>query len=93
LPGQGGVSRWSEGDSRYAKLIRLPDEVREWFGRMLLLWSQGEQKISRANTEDAQRQLTSLRSQKDRLLELYLLGEISDVLHSASNSGNHVFEL
>ena len=67
-------------------LIRLPDSVRDWFGRTLVLWSQGEQKSTRSNTEELQRQLSSLRTQKDQLLNLNLLGEISNAEFSAKNT-------
>jgi site-specific DNA recombinase len=66
--------------------IRLPDTVKEWFGRTLTLWSQGEQRATRSNTEDIQRQLSSLWTQKDRLLNLHLLGEISETEFSAKNT-------
>jgi hypothetical protein len=43
---------------------------------MLRLWIQDEQQQSRSTADDIQRELTNLRTQQDRLLNLRLLGEI-----------------
>lgn len=57
--------------------LRQPEQVREWFGRMLRLLAQDQQKVSRAEAAELQRQLSSLREQEDRLLNLRLLDEIT----------------
>jgi site-specific DNA recombinase len=56
--------------------IRQPEEVRDLFRDALLNWSTNEREQSRQNTDDVQRQLTLLRQQQDRLLNLRLLQEI-----------------
>jgi site-specific DNA recombinase len=61
---------------RVFNLIRQDDPIREWFPDMLRLWAQDKQRQSRQNTEQVQRDLTLLREQQDRLLNLRLLGEI-----------------
>lgn len=65
--------------------IRLPHTVREWFGEMLTLWSQGEQKSSRTEAEDIQRQLSSLRTRQDTLLNLHLDKKIDAERFSAKD--------
>ena len=69
----------SELDAQILALLarlKQPDAVREWFADMLRLWIQDEQQQSRSSADDIQRELTSLRTQQDRLLNLRLLGEI-----------------
>jgi site-specific DNA recombinase len=65
--------------------IRLRPAVMEWFRRMLVLWSEEQQKLSTVQTGDLQRQLTSLRTQKDKLLNLNLQEKISDAEFSAKS--------
>jgi site-specific DNA recombinase len=56
--------------------MKQPQEVRDWFARTLRQWAQTEQVEARTRTEDVQRQLSALRAQQDRLLNLRLLDEI-----------------
>lgn len=56
--------------------LRQPEAVRDWFSKMLRLWIQDEQQQSRSAADDVQRELTNLRTQQDRLLNLRLLDEI-----------------
>jgi len=56
--------------------LKQPQAVRDWFARMLRLWAQDGQQAARATAHDVQRQLTLLRAQQDRLLNLRLLEEI-----------------
>jgi site-specific DNA recombinase len=57
---------------------RLQQEqaIREWFHDTLRLWTQHQQRQSRQTGDHLQRDLTLLREQQDRLLNLRLLGEI-----------------
>ena len=57
--------------------IKQPDVVRDWFERTLRAWMRDQQESARANTDEVQRQLTLLRGQQDRLLNLRLLDEIT----------------
>lgn len=57
--------------------IRQPDDVRNWFDEALRDWSKGERSESHVQTEQLQRELTQLRQQEDRLLNLRLLDEIN----------------
>ncbi len=52
---------------------------------MLRLWIQGEQQQSRSSADDIQRELTNLRPQQDRLLNLRLLGEIEADIFGRKN--------
>lgn len=56
--------------------IKQPQAVREWFQKMLGLWIKDQQQESRSTADDVQRELTGLRDQQDRLLNLRLLDEI-----------------
>ena len=56
--------------------IKQPEPVREWFQKTMRLWMQDQQQESRVNADDIQRELSGLRDQQDRLLNLRLLGEI-----------------
>lgn len=66
--------------------IQQPDPVREWFGRRLRDWAVDEHQQSRVHTDDLQRQLTSLRAQQDRLLNLRLLEEIDADTYAAKHT-------
>jgi hypothetical protein len=66
--------------------IRQPDEVRDWFARMLRLWSQKQQQNARVETGDLQLELTQLRGQQDRLLNLRLLEEIDGDMFSLKST-------
>jgi site-specific DNA recombinase len=57
--------------------LRQPDAVRHWFVKAIRLWSQDKRQESRENAERLQRELTVLRQQEDRLLNLRLLDEIN----------------
>jgi DNA invertase Pin-like site-specific DNA recombinase len=57
--------------------IRQPVEVRDWFGEALRDWSKSERGESQTQTEQLQREMTQLRQQEDRLLNLRLLDEIN----------------
>ena len=57
--------------------IKQPQPVQEWFVRMLRLWTQEHQRAARSRADELQRELTNLRGQQDRLLNLRLLDEIN----------------
>ena len=57
--------------------IKQPEVVRDWFAKMLRLWAKEGQQLSRERTNAIQRDLTLLRQQQDRLLNLRLLDEIN----------------
>ncbi|MGA2230855.1 MAG: recombinase family protein [Tepidisphaeraceae bacterium] len=59
------------------KSIQQPEQVRDWFSQALREWSKGERGQSQVQTQNLQRELTQLRQQQDRLLNLRLLEEIS----------------
>ncbi len=71
--------------SLFARL-RQPESVRDWFSKMLRLWIQDEQQESRSTADDVQRELTQLRTQQDRLLNLRLLGEIEADTFAGKNT-------
>ncbi len=54
------------------------DDVREWFAAQLRVRTKFEQEDSRLKAEEIQRQLSLLRQQQNRLLNLRLLDEIDD---------------
>ena len=54
------------------------DDCREWFARQLRQRTKTEQEEARLKAEEVQRQLSLLRQQQDRLVNLRLLGEIDD---------------
>ena len=56
--------------------MRQDEAIRDWFPKMLRLWALDQQRQSRQGGEQIQRDLTLLREQQDRLLNLRLLGEI-----------------
>lgn len=56
--------------------IKRHEPVREWFQKMLPRWINDQQQESRSTADDVQRQLTGLRDQQDRLLNLRLLDEL-----------------
>ena len=56
--------------------IRQPDTVREWFTKALREWSKRERAESSTQAEVSEREMTLLRQQQDRLLNLRLLEEI-----------------
>ncbi len=56
--------------------IRQEQPIRDWFAKHLRLWALDQQRQSRQNTEQIQRELKLLLEQQDRLLNLRLLGEI-----------------
>ena len=66
--------------------IKQPQPVRELFAGMLREWSQSQQKNSRTQTAELQRQLPSLREQRNRLLNLRLLDEIETETFSAKGT-------
>lgn len=66
--------------------MKQPEPVCDWFARTLRAWAQDQQKHSRSRTDDVQRQLTMLRSQQDRLLNLRLLEEIEADTFAAKNT-------
>ena len=65
--------------------IKQPDTVRDWFAKMLRLWSVEQQTESRTHAGEIQRELTVLRGQQDRLLNLRLLDEIDGSTFNAKN--------
>ncbi len=56
--------------------IRQPQAVRDWFGQALLAWSRNARSEAQDQTQQLQRELTQVRQQQDRLLNLRLLDEI-----------------
>lgn len=56
--------------------IRQPETVQEWFANALREWSKRERAEASTQGEASQRELTLLRQQQDRLLNLRLLDEI-----------------
>ncbi len=67
-------------------VIRPSEHVRDWFGQALLQWSQHERGESQHHTQQLQRELTLLRQQQDRLLNLRLLDEIDRDTFAAKNT-------
>ncbi len=66
--------------------IKQPEPVREWFQKMLRLWINDQQQESRSTADDVQRELTVLRDQQDRLLNLRLLEEIEPETFARKNT-------
>ena len=66
--------------------MKQPDAVRDWFERTLRAWMREQQQSARTNTDDLQRQLTTLRGQQDRLLNLRLLDEITSDTFAAKGT-------
>ena len=67
--------------------IRIEDkEVRDWFRRVLQARTRDGQKQSEQHVAALQRQLTLLRNQRDRLLNLRLLDEIDEQTFAAKNT-------
>jgi hypothetical protein len=66
--------------------IKLPEDIRDWFRRMLVGWSHDHQADIRARVEEQQRQLASLRHQQDRLLNLRLVDEIEESTFASKNT-------
>ncbi len=60
----------------FFKSIEQPEDVKDWFATTLREWSKSECGQSQERTQQLQRELTQLRQQKDRLLNLRLLDEI-----------------
>ena len=58
------------------KTIKQPEQVRHWFSRALVEWSKSERGESQEHTQQLQRELTLVRQQQTRLLNLRLLEEI-----------------
>jgi site-specific DNA recombinase len=56
--------------------LRQPDVVRDWFARNLQRMTQQSLKDNTEKASEYQRELTTLRNQQDRLVNLYTLGEI-----------------
>ncbi len=66
--------------------IRIEDEkVRDWFGRVLRAKTRDQQEASKERTAELNRQLTSLRNQQDRLLNLRLHEEIDESTFADKN--------
>lgn len=61
-------------------------KVRDWFARMIRARSQDDQKETRAQVEELSRQLTVVRQQQERLLNLRLLDEIDTHAYHAKNT-------
>jgi len=64
--------------SIFDKMRIESDDRREWFARQLRQRTKAEQEEARLKAEEVQRQLSLLRQQQDRLVNLRLLGEIDD---------------
>lgn len=66
--------------------IRIQDKkVCEWFGRVLRTKARENRETSQERIADLNRQLTSLRNQQDRLLNLRLLEEIDESTFASKN--------
>ena len=57
-------------------LLRIEDEIRDWFLEVLRARAQEEQRSSRQQVDESTRQLSITRQQQERLLNLRLLEEI-----------------
>jgi site-specific DNA recombinase len=66
--------------------LRQSDAVRDWFSRMLSHWVKSAQKENADKAAECQRDLTVLRNQQDRLVNLYTLGEIDVESYSKKNT-------
>ena len=67
--------------------IRIEDDgVRDWFVKILCARTRASQKDTEQQVADINRQLTSLRNQQDRLLNLRLLEEIDEATFAAKNT-------
>ena len=67
--------------------IRIQDDkIRDWFGRVLRARAQDQQRDDQAQIAEINRQLTSLRQQQDRLLNLRLQAEIDQETFAAKNT-------
>ena len=66
--------------------IQQPQAVREWFARTLHAWLRSVQDGARSRTDELQRQLSALRGQQDRLLNLRILDEIEADTFTAKNT-------
>lgn len=62
----------------FAKLRVEDEKVRDWFATALRARSKDQQQAAQQHTSDLQRQLASLRKQKEQLLNLRLLEEIDE---------------
>lgn len=56
--------------------IRQPEQVRDWFAAALREWSKHERGDAKVKASQLQKELSQLREQQDRLLNLRLLDEI-----------------
>ena len=66
--------------------IRIEDEeVRDWFRRALQAYTRNGQKDQEQQVEGLNRELTVLRNQQDRLLNLRLLEEVDDDTFATKN--------
>jgi site-specific DNA recombinase len=68
------------------KSIEQPDQVRDWFNNALRAWSKNERGQSHEQIQQLQRELTQLRQQQDRLLNLRLLEEIGTDTFAAKST-------
>ncbi|HWE03405.1 MAG TPA: recombinase family protein [Tepidisphaeraceae bacterium] len=66
--------------------MKLADDLAGWLNRMLLAWTKARQEEERFRTADLQRQLTHLRTQQDRLLNMRLIGEIDGETFTAKST-------
>ena len=66
--------------------IQQPEPVRDWFQKMLRLWISDQQQAFHSTADDVQRELTRLRDQQDRLLNLRLLDEIEAETFARKNT-------
>ena len=67
--------------------LRIQDEkIRDWFLRVLRARTRETQQIDQNRITDLNRQLTSLRQQQDRLLNLRLLEEIDESTFSSKST-------
>ena len=64
--------------SIFDKMLIEDDNHREWIARQLRQQTKAEQEEARLEAQEVQRQLSLLRQQQDRLVNLRLLGEIDD---------------
>ncbi|MCG8615354.1 MAG: recombinase family protein, partial [Desulfobacterales bacterium] len=69
------------------KRIRIQDkEVREWFRDVIRTTTQDDQRITKRQLEDLNRQLTAVRHQQDQLLNLRIMEEIDADTYAAKHT-------
>ena len=70
----------------FARLRMQDEKIRHWFLRVLRAQTRETQKVDQDRIVDLNRQLTSLRQQQDRLLNLRLFEEIDETTFSGKST-------